>query len=144
MRNLQAELAALDVVDADGTAKTCDPRGTMVGPAELAYRHDVENYPAPRICSQCGYGRADGDKSPCPKCSCGMAEEATALKPRHALPDLLAGHKDEVRPMSLAKAAARATGKPPTSQEYRDVYHRVYYEGHAASRPKPKAKKAKP
>ncbi len=67
--------------DADGLAKSNDPRGMMVGADELAYRRAIEGGNATLMCAGCGYGLAPADPI-CPKCGSGAREVATALVPR--------------------------------------------------------------
>jgi hypothetical protein len=108
---------------ADGLARSNDPRGIMVSADELANRREIEGGAALIMCGGCGYGLGPADTR-CPKCGSGSYEVATALVERDHLPDLLAEHKEAEKnaPKSAAVIAARATGKPCSSQEYQRAY----------------------
>ena len=156
-RNLQSELAALDHgLDARGVLTTGDPYGLLVGPVELAYRREVEGQSSPIMCGECGYGLAPADAR-CPKCRSASREEATAFV-RRDLSGLLEKHlgqqparaqkrlkkrAESAQAVPTPREAARATGKPWSSPEYKQAYNRVYNQ--MVARAKKKAEKgAKP
>jgi len=131
MTKLQADLAAFDRrLDAHGVLTgdpTGDSTGMMVSLDELTQRRKIEGKPSPIMCGGCGYGLAPADKK-CPKCGSGSREEATAFVERD-LSALLDGHKADIAmaPPGSPLAAARATGMPPASPEYRRAYVKAQY-----------------